>query len=48
MPNGMKKKKEKKIKIALYKSKKEIHTVAARAAPGDLRLKSHPKAINRN
>ena len=35
--------KEKKLKIALYKSQREIHTVAARAAPGDLGLKSHPK-----
>ena len=33
----------KKMKIALYKSQREIHTVDARAAPGDLGLKSHPK-----
>ena len=31
------------MKIALYQSQKEIHTVAARAEPGDLGLKSHPK-----
>ena len=34
---------EKKLKIALYQSQREIHTVAARAAPGGLGLKSHPK-----
>ena len=33
----------KKMKIALYQSQREIHTVDARAAPGDLGLKSHPK-----
>ena len=32
-----------KLKIALYQSQREIHTVAARAAPGGLGLKSHPK-----
>ena len=31
------------MKIALYQSQREIDTVAARAAPGDLGLKSHPK-----
>ena len=31
------------MKIALYQSQREIHTVAARAAPGDLGSKSHPK-----
>ena len=31
------------MKIALYQSQREIHTVATRAAPGDLGLKSHPK-----
>ena len=31
------------MKIALYKSQRESHTIAARAAPGDLGLKSHPK-----
>ena len=31
------------MKIALHQSQKEIHTVAARATPGDLSLKSHPK-----
>ena len=30
-------------KITLYQSQREIHTVAARAAPEDLDLKSHPK-----
>ena len=33
-------KKSEKLKIALYQSQREIHTVAARAAPGDLGLKS--------
>ena len=33
----------KKLKIALYQSQREIHTVATRVAPGDLGLKSHPK-----
>ena len=37
------KKNVKQMKIALYQSQREIHTVAARAAPGDLDLKSHPK-----
>ena len=32
-----------KVKIALYQSQREIHTVAARAAPEDLGLKSHPE-----
>ena len=32
-----------KMKIALNLSQREIHTVAARAAQGDLGLKSHPK-----
>ena len=32
-----------KMKIALYQSQREIHTVAAKAAPGDLGLKSHVK-----
>ena len=31
------------MKIALYLSQREIHTVVARAAPEDLVLKSHPK-----
>ena len=31
------------MNIALYQSQREIHTVAARAAPMDLGLKSHPK-----
>ena len=35
--------KKKKYKIALYQSQRENHTVAARAAPEDLSLKSHPK-----
>ena len=39
----IKMKKKKKTKIAIYQSKREIHTVAAREAPGDLGLKSHPK-----
>ena len=38
---------KKKIKIAL-KSQREIHTVAARAAPGDLGLKSYPKDYQQN
>ena len=29
--------------FTLYKSQREIHTDAARAAPGDLGLNSHPK-----
>ena len=33
----------KKMKIALYQSQREIHTVATRTAPGDLGLKFHPK-----
>ena len=35
----------KKLKIALYQSYREIHTVAAKAAPGDLKigLKSYTK-----
>ena len=32
-----------KMKIALHQSQREIHAVAARVAPGDLGLKSHPK-----
>ena len=37
-----------KLKIALhvYQYKREIHTVTARAAPGDLGLKSHPKDLS--
>ena len=31
------------MKIALYQSQREIHTVIARAAPGDYGLKSNPK-----
>ena len=34
---------KKKLKIALYYTQREIHTVAGRAAPGDLGLMSHPK-----
>ena len=30
------------FEIALYQSQREIYTVAARAAPGDLGFKSHP------
>ena len=33
------------MKFALYQSQREIHTVAARAALGDLGLKSHPKDV---
>ena len=36
-------KKIEKLKIALNYSQRNILTVAARAAPGDLSLKSHPK-----
>ena len=32
-----------KMKIAQYESQREFHTVATRAAPGDIILKSHPK-----
>ena len=35
--------KNEKMKIALYQSQREIHTVAERAAPRNLGLKSHPK-----
>ena len=31
------------LKIALYQSQREIHTVATGAVPGYLGLKSHPK-----
>ena len=37
------KERNRKLKIALYLSQREIHTIASRAAPGDLGLKSHPK-----
>ena len=35
---------KKKMTIALYQSEREILMVAARAAPGDLDLNSHPLA----
>ena len=38
-----KRKMKMKMKIALYQSQREIHTVASRAAPGDLVLRFHPK-----
>ena len=34
--------------IALYQPQREFHTVAARAAPGDHNLKSHPKDYQQN
>ena len=34
------------MKSELYLSQGEIHTVAAKAAPGDLGLKFHPKGLS--
>ena len=43
LPNQGQLKMKMKMKMALYLSQREIHTIAARAAQGDLSLKSHPK-----
>ena len=40
LTKGFKQELKKHWKIALYQSQREIHTVAARSAPGDLGLKS--------
>ena len=40
---NMKNKMKNELKIAIYKSQREIHTVTARADPGDPGLKSHSK-----
>ena len=34
------------MQIALYLSQRDIHTVAASSAPGDLSSKSHPKDLS--